>query len=366
MMKDSGQKQKAIRYCVATGMVPFLEVLVRHAAEVSDTVADITDVDVLGITPAGTDKPKIVLFDCKTLAKQSGINRAFWAEGLKQFVGASEAFVILNKAAPEGHRLAANKLGVRLFSEPLFDSFASSASKDYFPDSSYLETMEAWEQIFSAGKAYPGLDGLVSYLTADAPLESNAIAGFRSLLAHLKRSEGEVDPSKPLHRCIYGMAISQALVFLSDIASTFHSVFDASASQADFEKMLRYYVWGGKESYELRSRLNLALKTAKGVNEPPSFDLPNWDQFKELMRAILDAPFSIGSACLPIKEMAFREICDRRTKPELELARRIKANNRVLQYSLIVIGYLSGLSRLTRDCYDHYRKTLGELSAISP
>jgi hypothetical protein len=43
----------------------------------------------------------------------------------------SEAFVILAKPAIEAHRLAGNSFGVRLFSEPLFDKFATSASVDY-------------------------------------------------------------------------------------------------------------------------------------------------------------------------------------------------------------------------------------------
>lgn len=156
--------------------------------------------------------------------------------------------MILNKAAPEGHRLAAGTLGVRLFSEALFDKFASSASKDYFADSSYLESMEAWEKVFEARKTYPPLEELVNYLTADGPLEDNPAAGFRSLLAKFKRAEGEIDPSKEVHRAIFGMMLSQALVFLSEMACAFHHVFDADAKPAQFERMLRYYVWGERKA----------------------------------------------------------------------------------------------------------------------
>lgn len=363
-MKDSGQKQKAIRYCVAMGVVPYLEALVRYDADVSDVVSDITDVDVLGVKPCDYSRSQRIIFDCKTLAKVSGVSRALWAAGLKQLVSADDAFVILNKAAPEGHRLAAGTLGVRLFSEPLFEKFAASASKDYFPDSSYLESMEAWEKVFDARKAYPRLEELVNYLTADAPLEHNAAAGFRSLLAKFKRAEGEIDPSKPVHRAIFGMMLSQALVFLSEMACAFHNVFDADANPAQFEKMLRYFTWGGKESYELRHRLNVSLKAAKGISEPPNFDLPNWDEFKELMRAYLDAPFSLSAACLPMKELAFREIATTAAKQDFELSRRLKTNNRIHQFSLLLINYFAGLTKLTKDCCDTFSKRIAEVSAI--
>ncbi|MDG0024940.1 hypothetical protein [Trinickia sp. Y13] len=365
-MKDSGQKQKAIRYCVAMGIVPYLEALVRYDAEVSDVVSDITDVDVLGIRPSDANRSQRIIFDCKTLSKVSGISRALWAAGLKQFVSADHAFVILNKAAPEGHRLAAGALGVRLFSEPLFDKFAASASKDYFVDSSYLESMEAWEKVFEARKAYPRLEELVNYLTAGAPLEDNPVAGFRSLLAKFKRAEGEIDSSKAVHRAIFGMMLSQALVFLSEMACAFHHVFDADAKPVQFERMLRYYIWGGKESYELRHRLNVSLKAAKGINEPPSFDLPNWEEFKELMRAYLDAPFSLSAACLPMKELAFREIATSAAKQDFELSRRLKANNRIHQFSLVLMNYFAGLSKLTKECCDGLAKKISEISVIAP
>ncbi|MDR5802610.1 hypothetical protein [Caballeronia sp. LZ001] len=365
-MKDSGQKQKAIRYCVAMGVVPYLEAVVRYDADVSDVVSDITDVDVLGIKASDANRSQRIIFDCKTLAKVSGISRALWAAGLKQFVEADDAFVILNKAAPEGHRLAAGTLGVRLFSEPLFDQFAASASKNYFAESSYLESMEAWEKVFEARKSNPRLEELVNYLTSDAPLENNPAAGFRSLLAKFKRAGGEIDPSKPVHRAIFGMMLSQALVFLSEMACALHYVFDANGNSAQYEKMLRYYIWGGKEGYELRQRLTVSLKAAKGMDDLPSFDLPNWGEFKELMRAYLDAPFSLSAACLPMKELAFREIATNAAKQDLELSRRLKANNRIHQFSLVLINYFAGLSMLTRECGTRFARTIPEVGAIAP
>ncbi len=114
MNKDAVQKQKAIRFCVANGVVPYLEVVVRYVGEVADIEADISDVDVLGIRPSSIQGGTKTIFDCKTLNKVSAISRAMWAAGLMRLIEADEAYVILNKAAPEGHRLASNEIGVRL------------------------------------------------------------------------------------------------------------------------------------------------------------------------------------------------------------------------------------------------------------
>lgn len=116
----------------------------------------------------------------------------------------------------------------------------------------------------------------------------------------------------------------------------------------------------------MRHRLNVSLKAAKGINEPPSFDLPNWEDFKELMRTYLDAPFFLSAACLPKKELAFREIATIAAKQDFELSRRLKANNRVHQFSLVLINYFAGLSKLTRVCCDAFARKIPEVSAIAP
>ena len=46
--KDRYYKELAVRYCLARGAVPFLEVVVRNVSDLSDSVAVLTDIDVLG------------------------------------------------------------------------------------------------------------------------------------------------------------------------------------------------------------------------------------------------------------------------------------------------------------------------------
>lgn len=365
MIKDTLQKQKAIRYCVATGLVPYPEVVVKYSADVSENIADISDIDVLGVKPAGEFSSKLVLFDCKTQAKISAINRALWSAGLKQLVTAEEAFVILNKAAPEGHRLAANSIGVRLFSEKLFDNFGLSSSINYIPEMSYLEDMSAWEELLTIKEKSKGLSPLLAYLLNDAALERSSVEGFRTLLARLKQTAGEFDVSKPTHRCLYALAVTQAIIFLAGMTREFHTVFDPNMDKNRFSSALRYFSWGGREGYSLREKLHKALQANRGQTDTSTFELPGWERFVELMRAFMDAPLLVGSAALPLKDLGFRELSQIREFADHRIARELQANARSRQFALSVNKYIASLSRMLNDSGMHLNELLSSSAVVN-
>lgn len=352
MIKDTNQKLKAVRYCVALGLVPYMEVVVRYSGDTANVPTDITDVDVLGLQPAASSAARRIFFDCKTSQKLSAINRALWAGGLKNLIGADEGFVILGKSAPMGHRLAGNSMDIRLFSEKLFDSFALAASKDYAIESSYLERLEAWEALYSIKDQFPPLRDLIYFLCSEAPLETNSVTGIRALVSQVKRVEGELDPGRASHRALFMLLLSQALVFLSDMARTYHNIFDPEGREEEFEESLRYYVWGGRDAYDLRQRLSSALRTARGVEQAIPFEFPAWPQFLDVFRGFLDAPFTLSTACLPIKDLGFRELSTPSANVDARLARRLQANNRIRQYIMATASYLVGASRLPREFKD--------------
>ncbi len=361
-MKDALQKQKAIRYCVALGYVPYLEVLVRYSGDTSDVPSDISDIDVLGIQPAGEHASRSVIFDCKTQNKISGISRALWAAGLSQLVRADEAFVILSKAAPGGHRLAANDVKVRLFSEKLFDDFAKASSINYLEGLTYLDQSEIWESIFQLKNASRRLEPLVNFVVGDGPLEKDPAAGFRTLLARLKGAEGEFDVDKPVHRVLYGLVLTQAVVYLSGITKDFNNVFDPAMDLGKFEFALRNYIWGGNEGYLLRQRLHAAIHAGR-KEDPPAFGLPGWDRFVEMQRSFLDAPLLVGSAALPLKDMAFSQMSSERPLADKRISEELLRNPRARQFALQINKYLGSLSQLLKPCSDHVFNTVTKLAA---
>lgn len=357
MIKDSVQKQKAVRYCVAHGYVPYMECLVRFSGETSDSISDITDVDVLGVRPAGEAPTRRLVFDCKTLAKTSGVNRALWAAGLLRLVAADEAFVILVKAAPQGHRLAASKVGVHLFSEKLFDQYAQASSADYIDHITYLDNLLAWDALWDMRIKFPRVATLIEYLTSEAAFEQNPAAGFRTLLSKLKQTDGEFDVSKPEHRMLYGIVVSQAITFLAGVVREFNTLFDPEMKLDAFQKSLRNYIWGGREGYELRKRLQAALH-ADRPEDGQEVQLPGWDSFVELIRSFLDAPLLAGNSALPIKDLAFRELGTPSLLADARIKRELTSNPRARQFALSANRYIGSLSRLLKDCSEHLKESL--------
>lgn len=359
MIKDTAQKQKAIRFCVATGVVPYLEVVVRYVAEISPVEADISDIDVLGIRPASFRPSQRIIFDCKTQNKIGAIGRALWAAGLMRLVGADEAYVILNKAAPEGHRLAANEIGVRLTSEALFDNLGRLASPDYVEGSTYLDAIATWEAVQAVGRNNKNLGPLVEFLAQAGPLGQDSVAGFRALLSRLRKAEGEFDASKNAHRTLWGLVVCEAMRLLAEMAVEFHSVFDPAMGREQFETLLRNFVWGGRESYQLRQKLHSHVRSAKNGDESAQLELPNWDRFLELMRALMDAPHLASSGILAAKDLSFREMAP---SPLEDADKRIRlefsSTTRARQFLIATNKYLSSLSVHMKDCGERFSAIL--------
>lgn len=359
MIKDTAQKQKAIRFCVATGLVPYLEVVVRYIGEIAAVEADISDIDVLGIRPATLSPGQRLIFDCKTQNKVSPISRALWAAGLMKLVDAEEAYVILNKAAPEGHRLAANELGVRLTSESLFDQFGKLSSPNYSEGMTYLDSIEAWETLLQVGKTNPNLAGLVEFVIHAGPLETQAVAGFRSLLSRLRKAEGELDANKPAHRLLWGLVVCEALRLLSDASVEFQNVFDPAMGRDKFSALLRNFVWGGRDAYALRQKLHAQVRSAKNsAEESPQLELPGWDRFVELIRSFMDAPHLVSSGVLPAKEISFREVVAARDAADQRIKSDLESSSRARQYTLATNKYLASLSVHLRDAGERFGAVL--------
>lgn len=347
-MQDRDQKLKAIRYCVASGLVPFMEVVVVYEGDTGASPTEITDVDVLGIKPADASPLRRVIFDCKTLARLSPIGRALWARGLSSLIAADEAFIILTKPAPDVHRLAGNAIGVRLFSEDIFDAYASAASTSYGLPNSYIERIDCWESLIGVGSKYPALREHVKFIQSAGPLTVDAPIGIRTLVASLRRIEGELDPEKPEHRAVFTLSCMLLLVFLSELVRAFNNVFDPSAAKEGFESTLRNYIWGGKENVELRQKLKDALAAKRG-SESTKFELPGWDTFVEMFRSMLDAPAAVGTCCLPMQDIAFRELTTSSVDLDKRLSDRFSANTRVRQFVLLASQYIISASKIPKD-----------------
>lgn len=354
----------AIRYCLVNEVVPFLEVNIQNYRELSDTSTVITDIDVLGIKVESFGRPKKIIFDCKTLGKTSPINRAFWASGLMQFTDCAEAFVILRKKASEAHRLSARQINVHLFDEQQFINHGESCSIDFRVDYCYSTTITNWIDLFSSVSGNTKLGQFVRFLNSDIPAEKDTARAFRKFLVALEKVKGELDPDKAKHKAVFNYALSVFMYLLARIIHDFRSVVDYDVGGNEYEKLMKYYIWGGRESFLLKNKMKeLFSNTVDSpfVSEP---EIKNWPKYLELTRMLMDSPGDVQKCIFPVREIAFMDIALRSVDKDRFSSRYITNNKRVRQFSTSAAKYLVEAVRLPKDFTVQLESTFDEIREI--
>ncbi|SFF68054.1 hypothetical protein SAMN05518865_103123 [Duganella sp. CF458] len=345
--KDIYQKERALTYCVANDLIPFLEVNVTNTRELADKPTFLTDIDVLGI---GVDQYGVrrVIFDCKTNSKTSPINRSFWAAGLMQYVNGSEAFVILQKSALQAHKLSAKALKVHLFDEALFQAYAIASSSEFLGNRSYAVDIARWNKLceyYLSNESFLAADGHLRHLI---PLEEDFAKAFRGLLNALKWIKGELDPAKPMHQSIYNHFVSMASFTLCPVVNDIFDIFDPKCTKEQFEEILRAYIWGGKDSYRLRRKMKEVMAS---VNEhvSPEVELSHWDDFVEMIRSFLDSPKDLSMCPIPLMELALKYVDAPVDASDVALGRRLNRSSRIRPFIFRISGYLVKSAALPKE-----------------
>jgi hypothetical protein len=347
--KDIHQKEMAIRFCLINDMAPFPEVDVQNFRELSTTSTIITDIDVLGIKIDSTGRPRRVAFDCKTLGKTSPINRAFWAGGMMSFTGCDEAFIVLRKKASEAHRLSAKQINVHLFDESQFQSYANSCSVDFTIDYCYSTSIDNWNKLFEATAQDSGLSKYSAFLHSEIPIERDAVKALRKFLAALAKIKGELDPAKNKHRCIFLYSVSIFAFLMAQIIHDLRNIVEFDAEEKQFESILKFYIWGGRDSYQLRNRLTelFAAQRDGALHQEP--ELKDWSGFMELTRKLLNSPTDIQKCMFPLREFAFMEISEKNEAKLDYISEKIHSNKRLRQFCTSLTRYLVDSLKLPRE-----------------
>lgn len=347
--KDIHQKEMAVRFCLVNDMVPFPEVDVQNFRELSTVSTIITDIDVLGIKIDSTGRPRRVAFDCKTLGKTSPINRAFWAGGMMGFTGCDEAFIVLRKKASEAHRLSAKQIKVHLFDEEQFKSYATSCSIDFGVDYCYSTSISNWIKLFEIAVHDPSLNKYAAFLHSEIPIERDAVKALRKFLAALTKIKGELDPAKEKHKCLFLYSVSIFAFLMAQVVHDLRNIIEFDAEEKQFESILKYYIWGGRDSYTLRSRLTelfAAQRDGVLLQEP---ELRDWSGFMELTRKLLNSPMDIQKCMFPLREFAFMKVAVRDESKVQYVAGLVQSNKRLRQFCVSLARYLVESLRLPRE-----------------
>lgn len=306
MMKDRDQKQKSLKLSVANRWFPQLEVDVQPGRALAKNAPLVTDLDVFSSIPDNFKGFRTVVFDCKTKARESPVNRALWLAGVLERIKGDQGFCILKKDGIElDHRLMATRLNVILLAEDEFDLYAKSTCDAYSATLGNIGEMDAWEQLFDIPSRFPKLEPALRFTRSTFWMVNDSAEACRQTLACLKNLHPEMDPSKPEHVTIF---MEFCAIFARSLAVVVCTIFKAylhPANQGDLSEALLVLLYGGRESYTHRNELYKLVKANSHDQAPPDLSLPEWERFLQLVRQCLDAPFQLQKAPLILREVGF-------------------------------------------------------------
>ncbi|GAB5561830.1 MAG: hypothetical protein SynsKO_34770 [Synoicihabitans sp.] len=348
MMKDRDQKAKALRLAVANRWLPQLEVDIEPLRALDAKAPLVTDLDVLAEMPDILTGFRSLVFDCKTKAKESPVNRALWLSGLLKKMGGAHGFCILKKKSIAlDHRLFADALGVTLVTESDFELYASSTSIDYKGKLGHMASIDVWENYYTSVRKFKGLERGLSYLRSEYWLADSASDSCRKTLAVLRRLHPEFDPEKAAHVALF---FDFSALFARSLALIANQVFKAHFHpdiQKDLSEALLVLLYGGREAYEHRNELYQRVLEKNSGQEVASLSLPEWDAFLKLFRQLLDAPVDVQYCPSILREVGFAYL---EGDTQSAFAQTLCSERpQAARFSILIAGYLAKASKLPHE-----------------
>lgn len=339
MLKDRHQKEQALKFIVSQQWFPQMEIDVKTQVQTEKNPMLLTDIDVLASIPDPFNGYRNVLFDCKTKASESPINRALWQSGLINHVNATHGYCILKKDGISiDHRISASELSVTLMTDEEFEIYANTVSPDFALCDAACAKMDHWESYFEIGKTFPKLSAAVEFTRSGYWMLEKEAGALRNTLVSLQQASNELDPSKSSHISLVGNYAALFLRSLSSISAEIFHAYLKPKSNEDLSEALKLMLYGGRSAYEHRNQLWKLLKISKGVENPPDLQLPEWDRFLKFFRQILDAPAEVLHGALLCREIAFGSGEGAESNYAKDLANSRKQGAR---FAILCLGYLN-------------------------
>lgn len=307
MIKDRDQKQRALRLAVANRWFPQLEVDVHSDKSIERNTDLVTDLDVFASIPDVFRGFRSIVFDCKTKAKESPVNRALWLAGTLKRLNAEQGICVLKKDRLSlDHCLMAGRLNVILLREDEFELYATTTCSAYlFEKPGHTADMALWETLFALPSRFSSLDPCLRFLRCGYWMIEDAPEACRKTLAHLKEYHAEFDPAKPEHVVLFMEYCAVFARSLALVVSNLFKLYLQPKEQNTLSEALLVMLYGGREAYEHRNELFRLVMAKKPDQAPPDLALPEWNRFLQLVRQLLDAPNESQRVPLILREVGF-------------------------------------------------------------
>jgi hypothetical protein len=325
--------------------MPFVEVIVRSVADVSESVEVLTDLDVLGIQATGDGRLHRTFFDCKTTSKMSPINRAFWAAGVKEYANCDEAYVLLKNKAVHNHRISALSVNVDLHDEESFKDLGRTYNAGFPANETYQGDINCWNDLFEFFQKNAWSEGLFDLARNVAPLSRSPWSTFRKIVAELRNARGVFDPNKSAHVAILFDVLASTFVLWAAMARDIRRFYEPAMDKASFEGTLRYYIWGGKEAYSIRQQ----MRDRSTTEQTSAVELPSWSLLVAFAGLIIGSPQSVLDCAFVCREISLRTASGNNADFDNALQKYVQSRPRVRQFTTSLSDYLVAAGTLPKE-----------------
>lgn len=345
MMKDRDQKQKALKLSVANRWFPQLEVDVHQNRSVAEKDLLATDLDVLVSIPDEFRGFRLVVFDCKTKAKESPVNRAFWLAGVLKRLRAAQGFCVLKKERIAlDHCLMADRLNVVLLREDEFDLYASATSRAYSSTTGHTANIDLWDQFFALPTRFQALKDGIDFIRSRYWMIEDDAESVRKVLSSMRELHPEIDPQRSEHVVVF---LQYCATFAHALAVLVNRIFKLHLQpehQAILSEALLMMLYGGRDAYEHRNKMFKMAAAKKAGETLPDIMLPEWERFLRLTRQLLDAPVEVSRAPLILREVGFAVLAG---DTRQDFARTLCAESpQGARFALLIADYLARAAKL--------------------
>jgi hypothetical protein len=346
-MKDSELKEALFAHFWVQRCYAQPEVDIYPPGGEAESHRMVTDIDVFGLRPHPDLVFERVLGDCRTLRQQSPMNRALWLSGLMRFVGARSGIVLLKEDAKiePDHRAAAHRIGVHLFNLHEFLVYDRAlVQPSAFKVASV--TVQSLRDFRASNNRFERLRPLLEFLYRDAWQTASYRSLIRRAIGHVRTVAGEFDPSKVEHVALICDAAGVLAMGLADCAGTIFQQYLQPPRKEDLAESLRIHLWDGRAQYafmeEIRQKLH--QNVAGSPIDLPPLELPNWNEFVQLVRHLIDQPRAAFYTPWFLRQLAMDIF--RRQTPLTDVTPQDAVP---LKQAMLIVSYLCKAGELPRE-----------------
>ena len=145
------------------------------------------------------------------------------------------------------------------------------------------------------------------------------------------------------------------------IVSDLRNIVDLDEGEAEFTKVVRYYLWGGPEGVANLNKMYEILAAHDNSTEQETA-LVAWPQLVQLIRGLLEAPTQMRNSVLALRELSLRQVADVDNVADIRVGRLFSAP-RARQFAKRIGSYAVAALRLPHEFADRMGQQIDVLVA---